>query len=161
MASIQNTINSNSDGSLNSTLFNEYVQELYSKDYEELQYPFDDIGDSVQIKYTRTFKNGIKFCSGGFLVQNNRDYFIFKGHTGKLWSLQKNEIVRLFARTMHLGRKNKKPVIFRPLIEENKIPLVLGGTVVYRAKNNSLLEKFKKSKKYIRALNGSKFVVND
>lgn len=118
--SIQSTINSEPDGSVNFELLDYYIDELIDNEgYREVYPPFDDVEIGDQIKYIRTVeKNGevvVKFRTGGWIMLDEKKYWVFKSHGGngkslKNWSLQKNEVIRLFARpnTSVRGRKKKQ-----------------------------------------------------
>jgi hypothetical protein len=114
--SIQSIINSSEDGSINYELFESYVEDLLAEGFREVFPPFTEVEVGNQIKYTRNVtKNNrtkVMFRTGGWIVLDEPSYFIFKSHANGArglvgWSLQKNEIIRLFIRAK-VSNKNKR-----------------------------------------------------
>lgn len=53
-------------------------------------------------------RNGVKYCSGGFLLAIEELYILYRGYSGYRWTVQKSDIVELWYRSPKTRGKNKK-----------------------------------------------------
>jgi hypothetical protein len=152
--SIQTSINE--DGRINWELLNDYIEKSGFTEITDL----DIIKPGDSIKYTRIYKESgnEKFINSWVVVQVNPDYFLYKGYNGSIWSLQKNEIVRIWYKPLPRKKERTKKIVFSMPAEEG-IEVKIDDTVVYRAADNYKKNRFVSTKKYQLALKTRNFTV--
>lgn len=152
--SIQSIINDG--GVINYNILNDYIAQSGFEEITDFSIPIP--GDSI--KYIRMVKDGNdKFINSWVVVQNNTDYFLYKWYNGSIWSLQKNEIVRLWYKKLPGRKKTSNKVVFSQPAE-NGIEVLINGVVVYRARDNYARNRFMSSKKFTTATTTGNFVVS-
>ena len=153
--SIQSLINHG--GRINHEMLNDYITTSGFVEIED--YSIVKPGD--QIKYIRTVEGGNdRFINSWVVVQNNPDYFLYKWWDGRIWSLQKSEIVKLYYKKIIKKKKSEKTIEFRKPADEG-IEVFINDVLVYRARDNYKKNKFISTDKYKRAIETNNFVVLD
>lgn len=152
--SIQSSINE--DGRINWQLLNDYIEKSEFTEITDI----DLIQPGDSIKYTRIDKEtgNEKFINSWVVVQVNPEYFLYKGYNGSIWSLQKNEIVKMWYKPLPRKKEKAKKIIFAIPAEEG-IEVKIDDTVVYRARDNYAKKRFMNSNKYNLAIKTRNFVV--
>jgi len=152
--SIQSLINHGSI--INHEMLADYIQQ---SGFEEINdYSVPKPGDSI--KYVRKVEGGNdKFINSWVVVQNNPDYFLYKWYNGTIWSLQKNEIVRLWYKKLPRRTEDSKKIVFAAPAEKG-LDVVIGDKVVYRARDNYSRNRFMATTKYNTAFTTGNFIVS-
>ncbi len=151
--SIQSLINHNNK--INYEMLNDYIAHSGLVEVND----FDLVRPGDAIKYIRTTEDGNdKFVNAWVCVQNNPDYFLYKWWNNTIWSLQKNEIVKLYYKPLVKKSKKEKPIEFKKPADTG-IEIYIGDTLVHRARDNYSKNKFMSTDKYKRAVESGKFVV--
>ncbi len=152
--SIQSLINHGSI--INYEMLADYIQQ---SGFEEIDdYSMPKPGDSI--KYIRKVDGGNdKFINSWVVVQNNPDYFLYKWYNGTIWSLQKNEIVRLWHKKLPRRTESSKKIVFAAPAEKG-LDVVIGDKVVYRARDNYSRNRFMATTKYNTAFTTGNFIVS-
>ncbi len=122
---------------------------------------FDDIYLGDRFRYIRKDIN--RFVTGGWLAIKEKDHVMWRSHNHKLWSLQKNNIKRMWykknANRVKQEEKKEKIVKFNKPIEEGKYTVTLDDVVIYRTNDKSKYEKFMSTDKYKYAEETGKFEI--
>jgi hypothetical protein len=166
--SIQSQINIKDDGSYSVEELNKYLEIMREDGFEEVEdLSFEKIDTGDRIKYIGYVKdtNVQAFRSGGIVVviDYTEEWLVFKSFGPNNYSLQKNNIVRLWVK--HRVSKKKKNMdkeaifVLNMKYKDKPYTASIGDTVVYYARDRDHLNRFKESKKYNRALETGKFKV--
>jgi hypothetical protein len=165
--SYQKIINSNK-GEIDNELLEEHIEEMMASrfNWEEVIVDFNQLQPGDRIRYTcYTPKGKYKFRTGGWVsaIDPSGKWLAYHSHTHTSWSLQKEDVVRLF---VVKGKRKKKieTIIYFNVpgeITEHNSYLKDSEGILIRVgsfRDNWSKERFENSKKFRKAVDGAKWI---
>jgi hypothetical protein len=155
--SLRDKINTNQDGTANLDELCKLERIMLTDRWQSIDPYKLTLNGRTQIRYLR--KNGL-FITGGFLLVINVDFFMFRGHVGKIYSLQKDDIEHMWFKRIK-KEKAMKVISFKKLNAEGIYEVKHKGITIFRSSLKNRYNQFMKTKKYQKVLQGEPFMVHD